>query len=124
MICKRLFIPLDEPLKTEKTMFRKLFVIIALGIALNSCSVYNTMRKANDNVKKVELGMTKERVISIMGEKNYRMSGLKENVHGLEERIWYPATQTSIFIFTFVDGQLVEWTEKFLNLEPEESKNK
>lgn len=104
-------------------MLKNLFITFLLAVAVSSCSTYKTMLKANDNVKKVELGMTKDQVVSIMGDKTYRMSGLKESSEGLlEERIWYPATQGSIFIFVFVDDKLIEWSEKFLKLESEETK--
>ncbi len=94
---------------------KKSFIAIALILLFYSCSSYNTMIKANDNVKLVNLGMSKKKVISIMGKDTYRLSGLSTNPDGYRvEKIWYPATQKSIFFFTFINDNLVEWHEEFL----------
>lgn len=73
------------------------------------------MVNANENVGNVKLGMTKEQVVSFMGTTTLRLSGVSKNEIGLlVEKIWYPATQQSIYYFTFVDDKLVEWRERFI----------
>lgn len=102
-------------------MTKNVFLIVSISMALllGSCSTYNTMIQANNRVKEVTLGMTKEKVIHIMGQ-SYRMSGVSHNQKGeLIEKIWYPATQKSIFFFTFEGDKLVEWHERFI-LSPDE----
>ncbi|GAB2703471.1 hypothetical protein GCM10027037_31610 [Mucilaginibacter koreensis] len=99
-------------------MLKKIFFITLLTAVLTSCSTYTSMLHAN--VKKVELGMAKAQVISIMGD-TYRLSGLSQNINGVKkEAIWYPATQQSIFYFTFEGDKLIEWHEKFLISDKEE----
>lgn len=102
-------------------MMEKIFITISLSLMLllASCSSYQTMVNANDNVKNVSLGMTKEQVIAIMGQ-SYRLSGVSSLENGgLKEAIWYPATQKSIFFFTFEADKLIEWHERFI-LSPNE----
>lgn len=96
-------------------MRKILLFVLLITFLLPSCGVYQkALIDGNNNVAKVELGMTKSEVLSLMGDA-YRFSGLKKNEAGnLVEYIWYPATANSIYFFTFKDAKLIEWKERFL----------
>ncbi len=86
----------------------KQFLAIALtGILFTSCASFQNVMSADSNMKKIDVGMTKERVISIMG-KNYEPLGAKGN----ELTLGYKTADNSTYVLYFVDGILDEWNKE------------
>lgn len=90
-------------------MQKKLLIIALLFTTLMSCSSMKDVFNSEQNVRKVELGMTKEKVISIMG-KSYTSAGAIQTPEGNVEIIrWDSVEDAEKFEFHFVDKILKEW---------------
>ncbi|MFC4677087.1 hypothetical protein [Dysgonomonas termitidis] len=90
-------------------MQKKLLITTLLVIALVSCGSVKDAMYSEKNVRKVELGMTKEEVISIMG-KSYTSAGAIRSPEGSVEIIrWDSAYDFEKYEFHFVDKILKEW---------------
>lgn len=98
-------------------MLKKL-LILTLICTLASCAsvlppdykgLTNSMMNADNNIKKINLGMTKEQVITIMGE-HYEIIGSKEG----ELLLGYKAYDYGIYKLLFINNKLKEWTKDWL----------
>lgn len=98
-------------------MVKKL-LILTLICTLASCAsvlppdykgLTNSMMNADNNIKKISLGMTKEQVITIMGE-HYEIIGSKEG----ELLLGYKAYDYGIYKLLFINNKLKEWTKDWL----------
>lgn len=98
-------------------MVKKL-LILTLICTLASCAsvlppdykgLTNSMMNADNNIKKISLGMTKEQVIAIMGE-HYEIIGSKEG----ELLLGYKAYDYGIYKLLFINNKLKEWTKDWL----------
>ncbi len=94
---------------------KKLIVISLIACLFAACSSYNSMSKAKSNVRKVELGMTKKEVISVMG-KVYEVAGASTTRDGMRvETLKYEGGDAisglvdRYYFFTFENSILVEW---------------
>jgi len=106
---------------------KKLIILSLIACLFAACSSYSNMTKAKNNVKKVELGMTKKEVISTMG-KVYEVVGASTTRDGMRvETLKYEggdATTLLIdryYFFTFEDGVLVEWHTQPLTYDQQHS---
>lgn len=102
---------------------KKIVFISLIACLLAACSTHNQIAKSKDNVKQIELGMTKKEVITIMGKK-YEVFGASQTLEGaVVEVLQYEGADSKLayasygadryYLFTFEDGRLVEWhTEK------------
>ncbi|MFV0539307.1 MAG: hypothetical protein ACK5M3_18350 [Dysgonomonas sp.] len=98
-------------------MMKKL-LILTLICTLASCTsvlppnynaITDSMMNADNNIKKISLGMTKEQVIAIMGE-YYEIIGSKEG----ELLLGYKAYDYGIYKLRFINNKLTEWTKDWL----------
>ena len=106
---------------------KKLIILSFILCLFASCSSYNSMSKAKNNVKKVELGMTKKEVISTMG-KVYEIVGASATREGIRvETLKYEGGDAisgmvdRYYFFTFEDGVLVEWHTQPLTYDQQHS---
>ncbi len=86
---------------------KRLFTIALTGFLLTSCASFQDAMNADQNMKKIAVGMTKERVISIMG-KSYEPLGARGN----ETTLGYKTADNSTYILIFADDRLVEWSKE------------
>ncbi len=85
-------------------MKRVIFVMF-LAIALAACGSFKVY---NDALKQIELGMTKQEVVSLMGDK-YTTSGTRY-IEGKEyEVLEYKDMYKNHFFFEFADNKLYKW---------------
>lgn len=79
---------------------KKLFFALLIAVTLSACgSAYNSA------LKQVELGMTKQEIVSLMGDK---YTTVQQGSYG-NETIEYVDRYKNHWFFTFVDGQLNKW---------------
>jgi len=79
---------------------KKLLIAFVIATMLVACgSAYNSA------LKQIELGMSQEQVVSLMGEK-YNITQQKDN---LNQTIEYVDRYKNHWFFTFVDGRLHKW---------------
>lgn len=86
---------------------KQIFTLVLVSILISSCTSIQSVMYADANMKKIYIGMTKERVISIMG-KNYEALGARGN----EVRLGYKAADEGTYVLLFVDGILGEWNKE------------
>lgn len=99
-------------LKTEEMkMGRMICAIIAICL-MTSCGAFKDAWNLDKNIKEVELGMSKKKVTSILGN-SFTPVGAVDTPDGQIETIRYDysATDTymTFYIFNFKDGKLSEW---------------
>lgn len=90
-------------------MTKKIFSILLLAVLFAACSSYKT----TSNIKKIEFGMTKKEIISVMGDK-FRMEAGIPHPEGNIEVISYEyvddaGTITGRYYLHLKEGKLVEW---------------
>jgi len=90
-------------------MIRILFLMSILALLLTSCATIGSMMSADHNMRYVEINMTKEQVISIMGDK-YEMVGSTEDLLILG----YKTADDGIYKLYFENGLLKEWYKEWL----------
>lgn len=88
-------------------MLKQLFTIALTGLLLTSCASIQTAMYADQNMKKVNVGMTREQVVSIMG-KGYQPLGARGN----EVTLGYQNAEGGTYVLLFVDNRLYEWTKE------------
>lgn len=87
---------------------KKLVLFIFLSIFIFSCSSYKDAMSANSNIKKIELGMSQNEVIHIMGKSYHRMGAVKDPNGVNVEILGYPTVE-AIYMLRFENGVLVEF---------------
>lgn len=88
---------------------KKTMLTFILVFSLWACGSYVNTFNMNANLKKIELGMTKKEVISIMGN-HYSNQGALRTFDGRDlESLRYESVYDYYIIFNFENGQLVEW---------------
>ena len=86
---------------------------------LTSCGATLTNALAADNnIQKLELGMTKQEVITIMGN-TYKRLEVKQTSDGYQETLGYSDYQDGLYRLRLLDGELQEWDY----LQPNKCKN-
>lgn len=92
---------------------------IILAITLTACGYVKDVWNMDSNVRKIELGMSKKQVISIMG-KYYEIVGARKTEYGNVETIRYSYSNANnirtSYLLSFEDGKLVEWFQEKLPL--------
>lgn len=90
---------------------KKWMYLLVTALVLTGCASlgYSTDRKMKD----IELGMSKKKVISILG-KHYDIAGARMTPEGSIESISYRTvtiadSSEGYYILSFKDGKLVEW---------------
>jgi len=92
-------------------------IVLALVITcfLNACVGNNIAWKTNENIKKVEIGMTKEQVIQILGNK-YMITAASKNLLGnAVEVLGYKSDANEEYKLTFVSNKLTQWSREHVN---------
>lgn len=90
---------------------KKILFILVLPLIIFSCATLNNSTMQTDtNIKRIDRNMTKEEVISIMGNYYQRLGLSKES-----EKIGYVNSHNTMYVLTFVEGRLVEWNSILLN---------
>ncbi len=95
--------------------------IVCLCIAillLSSCAA----SRFESKIKEVELGMSKRKVVSILGT-GYEPAGARMTIDGPVETISYRATslirgEEDCYILSFQNGKLVEWFKEIYPVQP------
>lgn len=99
-----------------KNQFYCLILICILLFTLFSCSTYRTSYMVLNNIKKVELDMSKKEIVEIMGKTYVPISMSKEN--GISyEVIGYQSLSDSdnyLYLFYFIDGKLERWQKEWV----------
>lgn len=85
-------------------------LLLILICMITSCSSYRGMMGADSNIKKVNLGMTQQEVIAIMGD-TYEIISTKEGTSTLG----YKSSDNGIYKLLFIDGKLKEWNKEWFN---------
>lgn len=90
---------------------RMICVIVAICL-MTACGVIKDAWNLDQNINKVELGMSKKQIVSLLGN-GFTPIGAVDTEEGQIETIRYDysSTQTHItyYIFNFKDGKLSEW---------------
>ena len=91
-------------------MFKKLLFLFIPICLLTSCYSQRMRNElhADKNMHKIKIGMTKEEVVSAMGN-TYKMMEAKQSNDGYKEVIGYPDWQEGIYRLRLTDGKLTEW---------------
>ncbi len=89
-------------------MLKNLFVILLMSCLFFSCRSFSDMMNVGSNVKKLELGMSKRDVVSIMG-KSYLSLGAIQTPEGNVEVIGYPTADDNLYRLHILEGKLVQW---------------
>lgn len=89
---------------------KKILLLFTISLMFFSCSSYNDIMKADSNIKKVKLDMSKEQVVKIMGNSYLSINAAKTS-EGYTETLGYNTAQVNggIYMFYFLDDKLVEW---------------
>lgn len=84
---------------------KKVLLALFAMVLLSACGGFKTYNSA---LKQIELGMTKEQVVSLMGQ-NYQTSGKTYENNKEYETIEYKDMYKFHWIFEFVDNSLYKW---------------
>ena len=130
----QLYISLPKDIKKERTIFTKyhsfvmclltiktkeymkkikwMYVLLATFL-LTSCGTLMQPYQMDSKMKDIELGMTKKKVISILG-KDFESAGARMTSEGSIETISYKTASMTentegYYLLSFKDGKLVEW---------------
>jgi hypothetical protein len=87
----------------KRTFLLSLFAVI-LMFTFSACGSSSLVNKA----KKLEIGMTKQDVVNIMGN-GYTTLAARQTPEGALETIRYENIMEFPYIISFLDGKLVEW---------------
>lgn len=95
-------------------------VIISLSfsilIFLFGCSSYNMISyNANQNMRNINLGMSKNQVIDIMGKYYIVSSASKDNQENIKEILAYKSDVNEEYKLVFINDKLTEWNRVFTN---------
>lgn len=84
---------------------RKVIFAVFVAVLISACG---SMKVYNNALKQIELGMTKEDVVSLMGDK-YSTTGAR-NIDGKQyEMIEYKDMYKNHFFFEFSNNSLYKW---------------
>lgn len=87
---------------------KKIILALIVVLAFSSCGSTKDSMSLGANLKKVEIGMTKKEVISILG-KSYSPIGGVQTPNGVVDVVSYEDFYGQKYSFHFLKGELVEW---------------
>lgn len=93
-------------------MKQKIITTLTLILLLTSCASTLNVMNTDSNMKKLKIGMTKEEVVSIVGN-HYEIIGANKHT----EMIGYQYATNEIYILKFENNKLVEWHKEWLRQE-------
>ncbi|MDH6307654.1 putative nucleic acid binding AN1-type Zn finger protein [Dysgonomonas sp. PFB1-18] len=85
---------------------KKIILLILICIA-TSCASHKDIASTDNNMKKVTTGMSKKKVISIMGD-NYEVISSQNNTYTLG----YKTADNGVYKLVFTDDKLVKWNKE------------
>lgn len=90
---------------------KNIFIISIIILIMSSCAALEYPSVRNDNnIKNVEIGMTKEEVVAIMG-KDYLSAGSYQSDEGpIQIMRWIATAEDSWYELHFVNNILQEWS--------------
>ncbi|MDH6316685.1 hypothetical protein M2459_002432 [Parabacteroides sp. PF5-5] len=89
-------------------MIRNVLFSLFIGCLLVSCSSYTDAIKADSNIRKIQLGMSKRNVISVMG-KSYRSVGAIQTPDGNVEILGYTNAEDGMYKLHILNDKLIQW---------------
>jgi len=102
---------------------KSLILIPFIVCLLSACVSNNIVWSTNKNIKKVQLGMTKDEVIQILGEKYMITSASEDNQGNHIEVLGYKSDSDEEYKLKFVNNKLIEWDReripKYITEDPE-----
>lgn len=87
-------------------IMKKILLVLFMAVALAACGT-----AYNDQLKQIELGMTQQQVVSLMGNK-YSVANQKNNG---DRTLEYVDKFKNHWFFSFVDGRLDKWYKETEN---------
>lgn len=87
----------------------KNIMLIILTYVVASCSATRGIINIEDNMKKISVGMTKRKVISILGH-DYEMISSKDKTITLGDK----SSDGGLYRLVFMDDKLKEWRKDYL----------
>lgn len=87
---------------------KKLLLLFLCIAFLSGCSTYNQSINADTNMKQIELGMSRDEAIRIMGKSYNRMEAFKSDNGVYVETLSFPAF-AGTYMLTFEDGKLTSF---------------
>lgn len=94
-------------------MIKKIFSIAIILVILSSCTASFYRKMTSREMEQLELGMSKEQVIGILG-KDYTISD-KYTTDGIEfTTLSYrePVFEDEFYLFTFENNKLIKWNRE------------
>jgi len=92
-------------------MITVLLAIIMAGF-LNACISNNITWKANERIKNVEIGMGKDEVIRILGDRYMITSSSEDHLGNTVEVLGYKSDVSEEYKLRFVNKKLIEWNRE------------
>jgi len=93
---------------------RPILYLLFITIIFTSCASYVNSFSASKNIKKLELGMTKEEVINIMGNP-YKPVSINEDNGDRNEVIGYPDSDDDwMYMIYFTNNRLKSWQREWV----------
>ncbi|GGB94820.1 hypothetical protein [Dyadobacter sediminis] len=93
----------------------KLLLFFLAACFLNACISNNIAWKTNENMRLVKIGMTKEEVIHLLGNK-YMITSSSNDAYGNPvEVLGYKSDADEEYKLKFVSNQLKEWNREHVN---------
>lgn len=85
---------------------KTLFFTLAISIIFSACNSLYINTNNEKNVQNLQIGMTKDEAIEVMG-KNYSIESVSQEQDGVLE-IWkYDSIYSSPYLLHFLDGKLI-----------------
>ena len=88
---------------------KKITLLLFCTILLASCATWNSIISADKNMRKLDINMTKNEVVDIMGN-NYEVINRTENTFVLG----YKSSDEGIYMLFFEDDLLKEWNKEWM----------
>lgn len=93
---------------------RNLCLSLLILIFANGCVSNNIAWKTNENIKKISIGMSKNEVISILGEKYMITSSSKDEAGNHTETLGYKSDTAEEYKLVFINQKLTQWSREHI----------
>lgn len=96
--------------------FLTICIISTSLLFIIGCKSMNNAQKADSNMKRIELGMSKKQVINIMGD-TYKALATREDGGVIYEAIGYDTYDVNwMYVLSFVNGKLKSWQREWVGI--------
>lgn len=96
-------------------MKKSLLLIYCVGYLLTACVSSHITWSTHSNMKKVAIGMSKDQVISVLGNDYLVASSSKDERGNNVEVLAYKSDVHEEYRLRFINAQLAEWSREFTN---------